>query len=381
MLAASDRSLKLFAYAEAFELARQGMAHCQQLAPASQLPLKAQFLRICAIAGTHRDRAPQLEADIQQLIRQAQQLNLPEAAALGLEAALTLQFEQSNFDQVHQQSLRAAAASRLTSPATAACMLAYSGSCLAEIGRDLLRAEALLLEAQSLADRIGLELCDVFCGLGCVHRHYGRYDQARSHLQQAWQLALSQQDHWREFTILSYLAMTELDDGNPAAALPICDQMAAVAEQIQGEGSETVVAAALAALMQYRLQPQEAAADVQAAMVALQRVDAKRMLAYVLSRAAEGAIAYAPTLAVDWATTALQNAKIVNHPSEIALSWAMLVQSLLTLGEKNQAALQFEAIQQNLDPYLLSVAAQTAVEQVSHALAPALTARRSATLD
>jgi hypothetical protein len=45
-------------------------------------------------------------------------------------------------------------------------MLAYTGWCLAEIERDMPRAEAMLLEARSLAARVGQDLLDVQSGLG-----------------------------------------------------------------------------------------------------------------------------------------------------------------------------------------------------------------------
>jgi hypothetical protein len=176
--------------------------------------------------------------------------------------------------------------------------------------------------------------------------------------------------------------MTELDAGDPAAALTFCDQMAAVAEQIQGEGSEPTVAAALGSLMRYRLQPSAAEVDLRGAIAALQQVDAKRLLAYLLTRAAEQVLMSQPDLAADWATTALDNAQIVNHPSEIALSGAILIQSLWCLGEKKQAALQFETIQDSLNTCLLSAKAEAALDQVRHTLfALASGDRNASTLD
>jgi DNA-binding SARP family transcriptional activator/predicted ATPase len=385
-LGAAERCLRLFAYSEAFALARQGIDHCQQLETVTQVPLRAHLLRVCVRTGLNRDRATQIQLELQQLIEQAQRLGLAEAAAVGLEAVTVLQFEQSNFAEVHQQSLRAAETSRRTSPATAARMLAHSGTCLAEIGRDMLRAEGLLLEAQSLADRMGIELCDGYGGLGCVHRHYGRYDEARSHLQRAWHLAAAQQDHWREFNILAYLVMLEIDAGSPAVALPHCDQMATVAEQIQGEGSEAVVAAALRALIGYRLQPEEGEVALETAIAALHTIDARRMLAFVLSRAAVGLLGACPQdfaphprlkQAVAWAKAAYHSAQVVEHPSETVFSGAIWIQSLLILGERKQAALQFETLQleclqQTLEPYRLSAIAQAAVDRLRHALlAPA----------
>jgi len=149
----------------------------------------------------------------------------------------------------------------------------------------MMRAEALLLEAQSLAGRVGAKNIGISQGLG-AGRHHGNYAQARTLLQQARRLAAAQQDRWCECYNLSYLAMTELEAGDPAA-LPYCHSMAIVAAKIKGEGSEGAVANALLALANYQLQQIGADAALDLAIVTLQQVDAKRMLSYVLIGAAQ----------------------------------------------------------------------------------------------
>jgi tetratricopeptide (TPR) repeat protein len=367
-LAAAERCLKLFAYTEALELAERGIQHGRSLEPQTRISYHARLLRVCVYAGVTGERAAQLEAEIQQLLAEAQSLGLNEAEAIALEVLMILQFHRSNFSSVHQHSLQAAN-SQFSSPATAARMLAFSGSCLAEIGREMTRAEALLLEAQSLAARVGLEISEIFSGLGCVHRHRGDYAEARSYLQRAWQMMRSQQERWREFTNLSHLAAIELEAGNPMAALPYCDEMSAVAAKIQGEGSEAVVAAALAALARYCLEQPDAEGALTEAIATLQRVDAKRMLSYILIGAAEVDLSRDRfELAVDRAEAALKNARIVNHPSEIALSWAITIQGLLALGEQQRATAEFQLLQQTIDRCDLSFSTQLAIDRVSQQL-------------
>jgi tetratricopeptide (TPR) repeat protein len=368
----AERCLKLFAYAEALELAQKGIEHCQFLDRQTRIPLQVRLLNICAIAGVRGDRAVQIENEIDRLVDEAKSLGLNDAEAIGLEALMILQFNRDNFSEVHQHSLRVAEASQFATPATAALMLAHSGSCLAEIGRDMIRAEALLLEAQSLAARVGLEICDIFSGLGGIHLHNGRYSEAKPLLQQAWQLAQVEQDRWRECTYIRYLAMIELESGNPAAALPYCDAMLEVATKIEGEGSERAIAIALAALAYYQLaQPtaEDALVEINRAIATLQQVDAKRMLAYVLIGAAAVDLeSDRPELAVERATTALQNARIVNHPSEIALSWAILIQGLLALGEQKQAAAQLEELRRTVNYHDLSFLALNAIARAMQQL-------------
>jgi DNA-binding SARP family transcriptional activator/predicted ATPase len=362
-LAAAERCLKLFAYTEALELAEQGIQHGRFLEPETRISLHAGLLRVCVFAGVTGESAALLETEIQQLLSEAKSLGSSEAEAIALEALTILQFDRGNFTSVHQHSLQAAA-SQFASPATAARMLALSGSCLAEIGREMARAEALLLEAQSLAARVGLEMGDILGGLGCVRRHRGDYAEARSHLQQGWQLTRAQKDHWREFSYLSYLAMTELEAGEPMAALPYCDEMLVVAAKIQGEGSEAAVAMALKALARYCLDLPDAEIELTEAIATLQQMDAKRMVSYVLTGAAEFDLSRdRPQLAIDRAEVALKNAQIVNHPSEISLSWAILIQGLLVLGERQRAMAQLELLQQSIEHYDLSFSAQSAIDR------------------
>lgn len=75
-------------------------------------------------------------------------------------------------------------------------MLAHAGSCLAEIGRDLNRAEVLLLESESLADRLGLKIIDIPFGMGIVRRYQGKVAEARQLLAQGWRMIQLERDRW-----------------------------------------------------------------------------------------------------------------------------------------------------------------------------------------
>ncbi|GAB4370935.1 MAG: hypothetical protein Kow00121_12060 [Elainellaceae cyanobacterium] len=362
-LLAAQRCLKLFAYAEAAVLAQRGIQYCQSLEARTRIRLQLELFRVWMIAGVTGDRATEIEANVQCLIAEANQLGLKDDEVIGLEALWVLYFNQNDFNSLHH-SIQAMNVNRVVSPAAAARLLSHSGACLAEVGRDMVRAEALLLEAQSLAARIGLDLCDIDSGLGRVHLHYGRYDEARPLLQQAWQLTQIEQDHWHGCTYLSYLAMVELETDNPTAALPYCEEMTIVAARIQVDGSEGAMAAALAALANYQLQQLGADAALEQAIITLQQVDAKRMLSYVLIGAAKIDLkGDRPQLAVVRAETALQAAQTINHPSEIALAWAILIQAMLTSGAQKQAIAKFEWLQDKIDRHALSARARSAVDR------------------
>lgn len=367
---AAEQSLKLFAYAASVEHACQGFQAAEHLDHQNRIARQAKLLNLCALAGVQGEATAKLTAQAQQLVAEAQAQHLPEAETNALESLIILQFNQSDFDGVHRYSLQAAAASRVANPAVVARTLAYSGGCLAEIGRDIPRAEALLLEAQSLAERVGIENFDIFAGLGAIHRHYGRYDEARTLISKALHLVQADQEHWRECHYLSYLALIELDIGNPKAVFPHMEVMLEAAANIQGEGSEAAIAQGITAVAQYQLREPAATETLPAAIAAVQQADAKRVLACILMRAA--VIDLEDTnlkLAYERATAALKNARTINHPSQIAFSWAVLVQSLLKLGDSKQALAEFQQLQETIDFRAISDNAQTVIAEAQQALA------------
>jgi DNA-binding SARP family transcriptional activator len=370
-LLGAQRCLKLFAYAEASVLAERGVQSCQFLDQRSHIHLQLGLLQIWALSGVTGDRAVQMESEVRQLMVEANQLGLNDDAATGLETLNILYYEQGHYAELYQNSLRSAELSQATSPAAAARALGLSGSCLTELGRDLIRAEALLLEAQSLANRVGFEHCDICGGLGMIELHKANYDTARTLLQKALQLAQRERDGWRECNCLTGLIMMELEAGDRIAALSYCETMKNLVAQLEGKESEGAVVEALMAIAHYQLQYPNSAADLEAAIVKLQQVDIKRVLAYVLIGAAEVDFAQQQfELAAVRAESALQAAQVMQHPSEIAIAWAILIQSLFASGEQEQAFVQFKALQGDINRRLLSVRAQTRVDLMTQQLQP-----------
>ncbi|WP_187329285.1 AAA family ATPase [Halomicronema hongdechloris] len=371
-LRAAQRCLRLFAYAEASKLAQRGIQHCQKLKDEQRVALHLELLGVYVLAGVSRAQVPTLEQELQGLIAEAKTLKLKDTAAIGLEALIALSYDHGDLTGVHQHSLQAAETGRSTSPAMTARTLANSGSCLADIGRDMPQAEALLLEAQSLAARVGIELSDIPHGLGCVRRFAGDWAEARQLLATGWQQARREQDHWRESVCLLNLALVEFEAGTPGAALPYCQEMAIVADKIGGEGSEAAFAEGLSALAQYQLGHTDAAARLESALTTLRQIDAKRMLAFVLTAAAESDLQREhPETAIPRAEEALQVAQIVDYPSSIALAWAVLIRATVGIepDSAKSPAEQLQALHRALDGSPLSARARRAVDSLNPMLA------------
>lgn len=132
-LVAAERCLRLFAYAEAAELAQRGIQHCQSLNDCLRVRLHVALLRVYVIAGVIRDRLSQLEVELHQLIAQASTLHLKDEEAIALEALIALNYDHGNLPGVQEHSLRAVergrAASPTTRPTPVGASLRLSGRC------------------------------------------------------------------------------------------------------------------------------------------------------------------------------------------------------------------------------------------------------------
>ena len=355
---AAERCLRVFAYAEAAELTQRGIRHCPYLGTNDRIHHHLNLLKTSVKAGVPKHQATALKQSLQSLIQEAAVLGLKEDESTGLEALIVLNYDHGNLSEVQQYSLRAAEQGRTASPATTMYMLAHTGSCLAEIGRDITRAESLLLEAQSISDRLGIPAIDIPCGLGCVRRFQGHTDEARSLLRQGWQMAQMAQDHWRECICLTNLVMLELETGNPTAALNDGNELIHVSAQM-GEGSEAPHAAALDAVMRYLTQEQNAADSLARSLQVLRQIDSPRMLAFIQTIAAQRDLAEGNLQqAVARGEEALEAAQLVNNPSAIALAWSVIIQANHQRGNLDSAQRHFADLKTKLKDQALSAQAQ-----------------------
>jgi DNA-binding SARP family transcriptional activator/predicted ATPase len=367
-LMAAERCLRVFAYTEASELAQRGIRHCQYLETALRIRLQLGLLKVYVKAGVPKDRVAPLQQELQRLIQEAAALKLKDEEATGLEALIVLNYDHGNLSEVQRHSLRAAEQGRTASPATTMYMLAHTGDCLAEIGRDIPRAEALLLEAQSIAERLGMNAIDIPLGLGCVRRYQGQIDEARSLLQQGWQLAQLAEDHWRECTCLINLVMLELEASQASVALDYCSELIHVSAQM-GEGSEAPHAAALDAITRYLLQEPNAAEALERSRHTLKQIDSPRILSYIQTLVAEWNLHQGNyQQALTYAEEALEAAQVVDNPSEIALAGSALIQAQRQLGYLDRAKRHFVELKTRLKGHTLSARAQQILSQLQQSL-------------
>ncbi|MEB3331667.1 MAG: AAA family ATPase [Synechococcaceae cyanobacterium] len=361
-LRAADHCLRVFAYAEAGAFCRRGLRHCLGLPSERALALRLALLHRSVRAGVSRQEVAGLQEELQALIRQARERGLSEEETIGHEALISLNFDHGDLGAVQRYSLLAAERARSASPATAMLMLAHSGSCLAEIGREMSRAEALLLEARSMADRLGIDAIDVSFGLGCVKRYRGEPQEARQLLRRGWELARRAEDHWRECTCLLNLVCLELEARDLTAAAAQCMDLQHVAAAM-GSGSEAPHAEALAALIGLLGADAEAEALLERCCGTLRTLDSPRMLAFLQTFAARWELQQGrPQQAMVRAEEALEAAQKVQNPSEIALAWAAVIAASAALGNLACARRHLEDLQAHVRGQELSALAAEGLE-------------------
>lgn len=360
-LRAAEESLKVSAYTEAFTLSQAGLRQSQRLDDVNQIHLSIALLKVQIFAGIDETRRIQLRSVLTYWLDQARQRGLADAEASAHEGLTWLTFDSNDVVGVTEHSFAAARTIRAASPDAMARILANSGSCLAEIEREMTRAEALLLEAQSLADRLGVEYGDIFAGLGAVRRYQGRYPEAAEWLSKALTLAQRDRDYWRQSNALLYLAMTALDQHDYDAAIAHSRALITVADSLPGEGSEAARARAIAAAARYGRGEPNAPEALSAAIATLWQVDAKRMLAYVQTFAAQQDLAQGKRSQVqDRATEALACSQAIDHASGIAIATCLLIQV-----SSSAAAVPHLQLLQALNRYDLSAQAQGAIAAIA----------------
>jgi DNA-binding SARP family transcriptional activator len=368
-VAAGQRCLRLYAYAEALDMSRLGLAHAQALPATRRLPLQIALLRLRVHSALRPPDAADTEGRLEALVAEAEAAGLQEEVRAGLDALTFVHWYSGDLTGALEHTLRHAEASRAADPAAAARGLAATARCLAHLESDVPRAAALLQEARALAEAARVELLDVDWATGLIYRHQGRYDSACAWLERALRLGRQQADRYSEWDCLARMAMIELERGAPAAALERCQLLSALAARMS-EGSEPAFALALAALARFSLNTPEAMGEVEQAVATLRALDSNWMLAYAQVSAAgteleRGHLGAARARAEE----ALAAAETVGRRSEAALAAALLARIALSESGADAARRALAAaVADAAVPGRLSRRAAAAVAEVAQGL-------------
>ncbi len=328
---AGERCLRLLAHDEAADFAERGLQHLSRLPRGEVLRLAFDLLKIYVHATAGRRRSSELIDELERRVAEAQGAALHAQVQTGLYLLSVLHEEQGRPSEAQKHSLRAVEEARTADKVTAVRALANTGRCLAQIERELPRAEALLGEARDLATEIELEVIDIPWGLGLLRAHGGEGETAAFELRRAVEIARREGDHWSESQCLLRLAMIELDRGRPDGTLALCEELRPVAAKL-GEGSEGPAAAALEALAR-RAVGSAAEESLEAALDRLRTIDTKGLIAYAQNVAARQDLAAGRAEAARRrAEEALAAASAVGKASEVALAHSTLARATAAAG-------------------------------------------------
>ncbi|UJR85897.1 ATP-binding protein [Sandaracinus amylolyticus] len=322
---AGERSMRLYAAADAFALARRGLSYVDKLADPERTTRAIDLLHLALRARRPEDRGEAM-ARLAELTERALDLGATDHARIGFYLRAFLEWEDGEARDVRSLSHAIEATSRLGSARERVLGFGDAAHCLVSIERDLPRAEALILEAEAIAAREHVESFAVSLTRAMLRAHKGDLDAAEEHLERALGIARRDGDRLQEFVALEREIDVDLQRGALDRARGRVERLIALGERTR-EGSERPHARALRALIDHALERgHERALDE--AITALIAADSKRRCAYVLVRAAEVELDRNELDAARrHALTALDFARRIDAPSEITGALAALVRA------------------------------------------------------
>jgi len=304
---AARHLLRSLAYRDAREMARQGWDLARELAGPAALEPQLELLAVWVTAGAAPTMVRALEAEAERLVLQAREAGRPDHEASAHALLAWLQFGEDSLERVQASSRKMAEVVMAAGPQAQARGLARTGYCLAAIGREVPRAEALLCQAQALAE--GADIYEVQIGLGLVRWHQGQFEEGRDWLGRALRHSRQQGAASHASFCLARLGLLALEAGDPAAAREHARELARLAGQ-RGDYADEGCAQGLAVLADYLEQGQPE--PIEQLEEQLCRLGSRRFLAHLLVLASDHAAAAGRVEAARWARTAARHAQELN---------------------------------------------------------------------
>ena len=316
---------RFFANEEAVAHARNGLQLAERLTGVERVKVSIELHEVMLSAAPLED----WETAAQQYVSLAEQAldhGALEHARLGYHMASTLRWEHGQWSGAREQSLQAARVIRGGSEQHNIIGLAETAKCLAMLERDLPQAEAMLMEAEGLAQRLHFRHHAIPMGLGLLRLHEDRLDEAEELFLQARTLCKSEGDRISEFQANENLAMIAWYRGDFELARERCALLMELGSKLR-EGSEEPLARALHGLCVYHERDDSELLDE--ALKDLRVADAKYRLAYTQSRAAMVELQRERHEAAQQrAAEALACAELLQRPTEMLLApsttWALV---------------------------------------------------------
>jgi len=245
---------------------------------------------------------------------------------------------------------------------TRARQLGNTARCLAVLERDMDQARAMYAEARKVTAEADARLLAVEWA-GAILSAFGGNDAgAVKEFEQVLGLARAEGERWAEYECLRALVELEIEAKVMPARKSHVAELVEVAAKM-GEGSSVSVARALESLLSLRHGDPDAGGAVDRALAMLRDVDAKGMLAYTLTIAAEADIDEKRfDQAEKRAEEALACASAVGRRTQTALARVLLARAALGRGDAGLGRSHFDRALRDLDEaFAVSARARAAV--------------------
>ncbi|MGD8358904.1 MAG: AAA family ATPase [Lysobacterales bacterium] len=332
---------RFFANEKALQHARRGLQLAADLSGAERVRVSIELHEIMLASGPVDDWES-AAAEYVALAEQALDLGDLEHARLGYQMASVLRWEHGHWSDAQEVSLQAARIARGGDEEQNIIGLAETAKCLVMLERDLPQADAMLMEAQALAERRRFRHHSILIARGLLRLHEDRLNEAEELFLEARTLSKAAGDHISEFQANESLVLIAWYQGDCSRALKLCEPLHELAGKLR-EGSEEPLARALYGLCLYHDRDDPEPLD--RAIDDLRIVDAKYRLAYTQSRAAMIDLGRERfDSARIRAREALNCAELLQRPTEMLIAHVALYCAASAAGDAAAAAAEREAM-------------------------------------
>jgi DNA-binding SARP family transcriptional activator len=365
-LAAAKRCLRMFAFAEARRLADFGLSKLDALPRRERLGFEVSFLSVLVFAGVGVDRKNPIDDALTRAIAEAQGAGSHDELIDGLAALGVLRYNAGDLGGAHSATFRVVEAVREAEPLTRARELGNSARCLAMLERNLPDAQVMYAEARAVCAGAETQIASVEWAGAILAAYDGDEARAVAGFLRVLELARSAEDRWTEYECWRGLVQLELESAERRTESRYAVELHEVARKM-GDGSSVPVAQALDALFRLRREEAGAEGEVDRAIRSLREVDAKGMLAYTLTLAAEVDLEHGRYASAERrAEEALRAASAVGRLTQTALARSVLARAALGRGDRELGRSHFEAATSDLsEPLAVSARARSAVARLA----------------
>jgi hypothetical protein len=358
-ITAGRRCLRLLAGTEAELLALRGRRHAEALKEPERTRFLIDSLRVQILARPPAEPDAMIR-EIEELAERAVDLGLIEHARRGFRMLSHLHWEQGLTAEAERDSLRGEILTRAADDRQRILGLTEAARCLVLLERDTGHAEALVLEAQAMAQRHGKEPDGIADTLGMLRLQAGDLDEAAALFEQARDAARRDGERGNEFMALEHLTKLEIRRGNCARARLLAAELQSLAERFRC-GSELPFARVVDALCRSAEGDARGDADLDAALASLVAADAKHRLAFALNEAAcldlrHGRLARAHERAGE----ALRLAELLELPTERTIAHVRLARCATAMADQQAHERHAAALEALLDTMIAAPARELA---------------------